>query len=228
MTLEERGAYITLLCHLWIEGWLPNGSTKLERLCGNPHNWNEIWSNIRHCFYENGNKLYHKRLEEEKEKQRIWREKSREGGIKSGEVRRGNKPRKGTSTTLQPPYEPKANTSSSSFKEYIVQIIKHWNTRNIKNLEDRETKVKKKTAVKINTILKDYSVIEIIEAIDNYHDVVKSSEYFFSYEWQLWEFIDRGIPNFLSKNNPKDNYLIDKKKTKTQEEIDIEIFKEVR
>ena len=44
MSLEERGAYITLLSHLWIQGWLPNGATKLKRLCGDPSNWNEIWS----------------------------------------------------------------------------------------------------------------------------------------------------------------------------------------
>ena len=128
MTLEERGAYITLLSHLWIQGWLPNGSTKLKRLCDSPSNWNEIWNNIKHCFYENGTKIYHKRLDEEKEKQRLWREKSRDGGIKSGESRREQKELKGASTNNKEPNEPNSNsslTSSSSSSSLSDTSIKN-------------------------------------------------------------------------------------------------------
>jgi len=107
MNMEERGIYITLLSICWLEGWLPNGSTKLQRLCGNPSGWNEAWLNIEPCFYENDGKLYHKRLQIEREKQLKWREKSKIGGIKSGESRGKTK---GGSTKLKP----KANTSSSS------------------------------------------------------------------------------------------------------------------
>jgi hypothetical protein len=51
-------------------------------------------------------RLVHPRLEKEREKQKIWREKSVEGGIKSGETRRINSLRgisdlKGGSTILQ-------------------------------------------------------------------------------------------------------------------------------
>lgn len=42
-----------------------------------------------------------------------WRNKSKRGGVKSGQVRRKNK-RKGTSTTVATKREPNANTSSSS------------------------------------------------------------------------------------------------------------------
>jgi len=107
MSMEERGIYITLLSHCWLEGWLPNGSTKLQRICNYPSNWKKSWSNIKHCFYENGGKLYHKRLEEERKKQLEWKKKSRLGGIKSGESRRQLK---GGSRVV----EPKGNSSSSS------------------------------------------------------------------------------------------------------------------
>ena len=39
MSMEERGIYITLLSHCWLEGWLPNASTKLQRICNYPLNW---------------------------------------------------------------------------------------------------------------------------------------------------------------------------------------------
>lgn len=92
-------------------------------------------------------------------------------------------------------------------KDNINTIIKQWNSKNIKNIEDRETKTKEKTIAKINTSLKDYSITEIIEAIDNYHSILEGDDYYFSYSWQLWEFLNRGLVNFLTKNNPFQNYL---------------------
>ena len=98
-------------------------------------------------------------------------------------------------------------------KDNIDYIIKHWNSKNIKKLEYRESKVKQKTIAKINSILKDYLITEIVEAINNYYVILESDKHFFSYKWQLWEFLDRGLTNFLTKNKPVENYLIDKKNT---------------
>ena len=94
---------------------------------------------------------------------------------------------------------------------YIERIIDHWNSKQIKNLEERETKVKNKTITKINSRLEDYSSAEIIEAINNYHEILESDEHFFSYKWQLWEFFDRGLDKFLARNNPYEKYLKSKK-----------------
>ena len=93
---------------------------------------------------------------------------------------------------------------------YIHDIIDYWNTKGIKALEERESKIKKKTESKIKTWLKDYSLDEIREAIDNYIEILKSEDYYFSHKWQLWEFLDRGLVNFLSKSEPQKNYLRDK------------------
>ena len=89
----------------------------------------------------------------------------------------------------------------------IYSIIDHWNSKGVKILEDRESRVKKKTCNKIRAWLKDYSPEEIIEAVDNYCGVLKSEAHYFSHKWQLWEFLERGLVNFLTKNNPKINYL---------------------
>ncbi|MDY6862817.1 MAG: DUF1376 domain-containing protein, partial [Thermodesulfobacteriota bacterium] len=107
MTMEERGVYITLLSHCWIEGCLKGGSEMLQAICNNPSNWEKIWEKVSRCFYEKDGIFYHNRLEKEKIKQSEWREKSRLGGIKSGEKRKKSK---GGSRVV----EPNGNSSSSS------------------------------------------------------------------------------------------------------------------
>jgi len=91
----------------------------------------------------------------------------------------------------------------------IYTILEHWNSKNIKNLSKKETKVREKTIKKLRVWLKDYSLDEIIEAINNYAIIISNPDkFFFTYKWQLWEFLDRGLVNFLSKNKPFENYRI--------------------
>jgi len=171
MNMEERGIYITLLSYCWLEGWLPNASTKLKRICGNPSNWKESWENVRPCFYENNGKLYHKRLQKEREKQEKWREKSRLGGQISGEVRRkkGKKKRKlkGGSRVVQPivNQSPTLQSSSSSSipnikkkhseKEKYNNIQKKWNDFANKNDLPKIRELSKTRIGKINARLKE-------------------------------------------------------------------------
>lgn len=140
MTPAQEGAYIRLLCYAWNdpdcsipdddqqlavlsrlgEGWFNNGS-RLVRECFEPHP-------------EKQGRLVNRRLLEERQKQEQWREKSRQGGIQSGQTRRAKpvkritKPAlKGGSTTLEPPNEgwlnqtrtlqSSSSSSSSDIKE---------------------------------------------------------------------------------------------------------------
>lgn len=115
MSLEQRGAYITLLSKCWIEGSLPMEQTKLKAMCNHPSNWDSIWEGLTPCFVENGQgRLINSRLEKERKKQKEWRTKSRRGGIISGKVRR-EKASKGGSSMVQTKKEPKGNSSSSVF-----------------------------------------------------------------------------------------------------------------
>ena len=129
MTLEETGAYIRLLCLCWIEDgipietaeklvdrWLGNGSTKSQPEAN-------LWSKIKHCFYEKGGKYRNKRLDLERQKQIDWGEKSRRGGLKAAENKRlakagytkGQPKAKQRSTKSQP----KANSSVFSLQSSI-------------------------------------------------------------------------------------------------------------
>ena len=85
MTDEEVGMYIKLLCHCWIEDGLPvEGSRVVDLYLKNS-------STISKCFYEKDGIFRNKRLDEEREKQRRWREKCSLGGKKSSKNKGNNK-----------------------------------------------------------------------------------------------------------------------------------------
>lgn len=105
MTMEERGIYITLLCHCWLEGYLKGSS----RLVQDPSNKTVLTL----CFYIDDDGNYRqKRLEEEREKQDKWKVKCSQGGVKSGEIRK----MKGSSRVV----EVNGNSSSSSSSSFII------------------------------------------------------------------------------------------------------------
>jgi len=70
MSLQERGAYITLLCICWQEKSLPAAPRRLANIVGLPAAaFQRIWPNISGCFVQQGDRLLHPRLEKEREKQ---------------------------------------------------------------------------------------------------------------------------------------------------------------
>ena len=118
MTLEEQGGYLRLLCHAWSDDncSLPDDDDKLSRLSRLGEKWFKGSSKIiKECFTLKGNRLVSERLLEERKKQIEWREKSKRGGMKSGEARRIKAlEAKGGLEMVATKDEPKGNTSSSS------------------------------------------------------------------------------------------------------------------
>jgi len=96
MSLQERGAYITLLCQCWTEGTLPADSERLARLCGVPSAaFRKLWPALEPCFRpasREDNRLVHPRLERERQKQRAYRKKQAENGKKGGRPITQDKP----------------------------------------------------------------------------------------------------------------------------------------
>lgn len=109
MTLEEEGAYRRALDFCWLHGTLPNDAERLARIIGKGAS-TTLATVVQSMFEPDPNdpsRLIHPRLEEERQKQEIWANKSRVGGLKSAETRRAkanqreNEPKtKGGSTTL--------------------------------------------------------------------------------------------------------------------------------
>lgn len=92
MSLEEEGAYIRALAYCWREGSIPSDDAKLARLLKGAST--TVLRVVTERFNQHPTelgRLVHPRLDKEREKQKIWREKSSEGGKKSANTRRINK-----------------------------------------------------------------------------------------------------------------------------------------
>lgn len=89
MTLEERGAYITLLCIAWDEHGIPSEPQRLARLLGvTPRRFGRLWDALEPCWQMNGNdRLVNPRQEQERKKQEEWRKKAAKGGRASAQAR---------------------------------------------------------------------------------------------------------------------------------------------
>jgi uncharacterized protein YdaU (DUF1376 family) len=110
MTTEEVGAYALLLCLEWNETGFVYDEEELSRWCRMSRlRFRKAWARVSRCFVPRDGRLFNPRLDAEREKQAVWREKSRKGGITSGQHRA-----KGGSTVVQPPLEPNANGGSTT------------------------------------------------------------------------------------------------------------------
>ena len=90
MTMAQRGIYVTLLAMEWIEGSLPSDIRTLKVLCSQHPNFEDDWTSIKHCFYEEDGRLYNRRLELERSEQKKRAEKNSKNG-KMGAMKRWNK-----------------------------------------------------------------------------------------------------------------------------------------
>ena len=118
MSNEELGAYFKALCICWVNDGLPADEALFCRLINTTP---EIARVVQGCFNQHptdASKLWHKRFEEERQKQIAWRNKSSEGGKKSAELRKiaktGQNDVKGGSTTVARVVQGSCNTPSSS------------------------------------------------------------------------------------------------------------------
>jgi hypothetical protein len=205
MTDKEVGMYIKLLCHCWIEDGLPiNGSSRVVDL------YFKKSPTVARCFVEIDGKYRNQRLDSEREKQRQWREKCSRGGLHSAENKRVVK---GSARVVQLKANSSLLSSHSSNKDHkndlIYTVLETWNAQNIRNLKEGESKIREKTLAKIEAVLKEYPLEVIVKAIENYGEVVHHPEsFFFSYKWELLEFLQRGLRKFMDEAQPFENFKI--------------------
>jgi uncharacterized protein YdaU (DUF1376 family) len=118
MSLQERGAYITLICVCWQQGTLPTNIDQLARFCGTPIAvFRKLWPAVEKCFKVSGERLTHPRLERERKKQREFRKLQSDKGKASAASRKATTVEPGLnhgSPPVAPRLQPKPNSSSSS------------------------------------------------------------------------------------------------------------------
>lgn len=116
MTPAEEGAYFRLLCYAWMNDGLPDDDEQLAALSRLGEGWSKGGSTkVRPCFVLRDGRLHSPRLDQERQKQELWRQKSSQGGKASANARWGSEKKnlpegKGGYEMV----EPKCNSSSSS------------------------------------------------------------------------------------------------------------------
>lgn len=90
MSMQERGVYITMICHAWQDP-LPVDHAQLARICGVPlSSFRKMWPALSVCFREVDGVLIHPRLERERQKQAEYRAEKSDAG-KRGAAKRWQK-----------------------------------------------------------------------------------------------------------------------------------------
>ena len=185
MTPAERGGYIELLGHAWLneDCSLPDDDKKLAILSGLGEQWfNGSSELIRSCFKKKGKRIVNIRLVEEQEKQEQWRKKCSDAGKKSGEARKNKdlEP-KVSSTKVQRVVEPKGNIAVCSLQSSSASSIPSTKKtlKDISLFEDAWSrypmKIGKKEAERhFNASVKTYEdYTSLIMAMDNYLEHLK-------------------------------------------------------
>ena len=88
MSLQERGAYITLLCLCWQEQRLTTDEARLANMVGVPRAlWRKLAPAVLRCFRSADGYITHPRLDAEREKQAAFRELSSKRGTAGASAR---------------------------------------------------------------------------------------------------------------------------------------------
>jgi uncharacterized protein YdaU (DUF1376 family) len=93
MSLSERGLYITLLCHAWLHGSIPDTESALSRITNVRKDvFRRLWKGqLKSCFISSAvGRLQNPRLEREREKQAHFRELRAAAGRRGGHAGQAN------------------------------------------------------------------------------------------------------------------------------------------
>ncbi len=89
---------------------------------------------------------------------------------------------------LSPKNNIKDNIKNTS-KNTVVEIFNYWNKQEIIVHQKLNTSIENKIKKTLTLI----SVRQLIKAIHNYSQVLKSNAHYFSYKWTLTQFLERGL-----------------------------------
>jgi len=83
MSDTELGFYFKMLCHEWLDVGIPLSSPVVKA-------WWSKGGTVAECFFERDGRLFNPRLEKEREKKRVWSEKSSLGGKVGAKIKKIN------------------------------------------------------------------------------------------------------------------------------------------
>jgi hypothetical protein len=128
-----------------------------------------------------------------------------------------NKSLSATSTTKE---TTKTTITKETNKEKYTYIFEIWNEQKIIIHKKLTADIKRS----IDSALRDFTVDEISQAIKNYAEILKGSQYFFDYRWILKDFLKRGLEKFIDKDVARQNFTKEKSSKFTKPEKDPDRF----
>ena len=123
MSLQERGAYITLICYCWQQGGLPNDVAYLARLCGVPVTaFRRFWPAVERCFRATDDgRLAHPKLDRIRQDQNDYRRRQSDASRKRWDK---PQPSTGNPTASERDIPPSSRRESSSSSSSIFDLRK--------------------------------------------------------------------------------------------------------
>jgi len=92
MTLQQRGAYVTLQCVCWNDGSIPGDTAMLARLCGvSEDEFRNIWPGVEPQFEKHGKRLLDPGLEEQRREAAKLHKKLSDAGRRGAEILHGKR-----------------------------------------------------------------------------------------------------------------------------------------
>ena len=101
---------------------------------------------------------------------------------------------KTTRKQRQPNNINKNDKNDKNEKNIYIAIFDYWNSKKIIVHKKLTDKIKRKISGALDT----HSPDELKKAIDNYHTVLTSDKYYWTYKWTLDDFLQRGVEKFLT------------------------------
>jgi Domain of unknown function (DUF4373) len=102
----------------------------------------------------------------------------------------------------------KVKESKVNKTKEIDTVFHHYLSKNIVNHQ----KITEPMKSAVRGRLKDYSLEQILKAIDNYSTVLDGEEYYFSHKYPLADLMrDKDLRKFLDESDPLNNFLKNKK-----------------
>jgi len=100
-----------------------------------------------------------------------------------------------------------------------IAIADKWNSKEKLTTHGNKT-IKRQLKKKHYDIIKEYGIETILKAIDNYYTILISKDYYYTYQFNLWKFIEK-VDDFIDEANPFDKFKNKfKKQNKEDKEFD--------
>lgn len=220
MEPAEVGAFCLLLMLEWNEKdcGLPLNQLTLAKLSRLNEAWETYGPHLMEMFFELGDRLYNRRLLQERRKQIDARQQRVGAGQASAKARGHNRLPNRTSVT--PPLSARSTPAerSSDTPEVTKATRKAVGQTVFERWQEQKELVAHKafTSDMLKNVLlwvDEYGSGALTQAVKNYAEVVGGSEYWFSYQWTFEDFFRRGstqkpapFKKFLTESKPLENF----------------------